>query len=78
MHPAWALGLRDQCAAAGIPFLFKQWGEWIPMMGHAEGIPVKGEKFIHRDGTIMGYAGKKAAGRLFDGVTHDGYPEDRP
>jgi protein gp37 len=20
--------LRDQCAAAGVPFFFKQWGEW--------------------------------------------------
>lgn len=30
MHPEWARGLRDQCAAAGVPFLFKQWGEWAP------------------------------------------------
>ena len=28
MHPAWARSLRDQCAAAAVPFLFKQWGEW--------------------------------------------------
>jgi protein gp37 len=28
MHPDWARQLRDQCAAAGTPFLFKQWGEW--------------------------------------------------
>ena len=28
MHPAWARSLRDQCTAAGVPFLFKQWGEW--------------------------------------------------
>lgn len=28
MHPNWARSLRDQCAAAGVPFLFKQWGEW--------------------------------------------------
>jgi protein gp37 len=26
MHPAWARQLRDQCEAAGVPFLFKQWG----------------------------------------------------
>lgn len=26
----WARELRDQCAAAGVPFLFKQWGEWAP------------------------------------------------
>jgi len=31
MHPDWARGLRDQCQAAGVPFFFKQWGEW----GHA-------------------------------------------
>ena len=30
MHPDWARSLRDQCAAAGVPFLFKQWGEWTP------------------------------------------------
>lgn len=30
MHPDWARSLRDQCQAAGVPFLFKQWGEWAP------------------------------------------------
>ncbi len=30
MHPQWAQSLRDQCQAAGVPFFFKQWGEWIP------------------------------------------------
>ena len=32
MHPDWARSLRDQCAAAGVPFFCKQWGEWAP--GH--------------------------------------------
>ncbi|MFA7346888.1 MAG: phage Gp37/Gp68 family protein [Desulfurivibrionaceae bacterium] len=27
-HPAWVRAQRDQCAAAGVPFFFKQWGEW--------------------------------------------------
>jgi protein gp37 len=31
MHPDWARSLRDQCAAAGVPFFFKQWGEWAPI-----------------------------------------------
>ena len=26
MQPAWARGIRDQCAEAGTPFFFKQWG----------------------------------------------------
>ena len=28
MHPDWARSLRDQCQAVGVPFLFKQRGEW--------------------------------------------------
>ncbi len=30
MHPDWARSIRDQCAAAGTAFFFKQWGEWAP------------------------------------------------
>ena len=30
MHPDWPRALRDQCAEAGVPFFFKQWGEWAP------------------------------------------------
>ena len=30
MHPNWAFALRDQCLAAGVPFMFKQWGTWAP------------------------------------------------
>jgi protein gp37 len=28
VHPDWIRSLRDQCAGAGVPFLFKQWGEF--------------------------------------------------
>lgn len=27
MRPEWVRAIRDQCVAAGVPFLFKQWGE---------------------------------------------------
>jgi len=30
-HPDWFRGTRDQCVAAGVPFLFKQWGEAMPV-----------------------------------------------
>lgn len=30
MHPDWARSLRDQCAAAGVNYFFKQWGNWHP------------------------------------------------
>lgn len=74
MSPDWARSLRDQCASAGVPFLFKQWGEWLPMLGQIEGVTVRPEKVTTPDGWVMGWAGKKAAGRLLDGVTHDGFP----
>lgn len=28
MHPDWVRQIRDHCAAASVPFFFKQWGEW--------------------------------------------------
>ena len=30
MHPDWARSLRDQCVNAGVPYFFKQWGEYVP------------------------------------------------
>ncbi len=30
MRPEWALAVRDRCRAAGVAFLFKQWGAWGP------------------------------------------------
>jgi protein gp37 len=94
MHPDWARGLRDQCAAAGVPFLFKQWGEWrepvegepySTAMGRAQERPafiVALDGTVHcfenerttSGGKVMLRIGKKAAGRLLDGRTHDGFP----
>ncbi|WP_431976022.1 DUF5131 family protein [Micromonospora haikouensis] len=34
MHPDWARSLRDQCAAADVPFFFKQWGAYAPWATH--------------------------------------------
>jgi protein gp37 len=31
MHPDWARSARDQCVAAGVPFFFKQFGEYQPV-----------------------------------------------
>lgn len=36
MHPDWMRSLRDQCANSGVPFFFKQWGNWMPQsIGHS-------------------------------------------
>lgn len=32
MHPAWARSIRDQCVEAGVPFFFKQVGEWASVL----------------------------------------------
>ena len=50
MHPDWARSLRDQCAAADVPFLFKQWGEW------AEGSDFSADaKVVTADGRIVDF-----------------------
>ena len=77
IHPEWVRGVRDECARAGTPFFFKQWGEWTPMMGQEEGVSVAGPKFTHPDGTVMGRAGKAAAGRRLDGRLHGAFPDDQ-
>lgn len=72
MHPQWARDIRDECAAAGTPFLFKQWGQWAPA---PEVIEASGPLFHQfNDGVWMQRVGKKDAGRLLDGVQHDGFP----
>jgi protein gp37 len=49
VHPDWVRSLRDQCAAGGVPFMFKQWGEWCPATREygvtGSCMPVTGEKF---------------------------------
>jgi len=31
MHPDWAEDIQSECEEAGVPFFFKQWGEWLPV-----------------------------------------------
>ncbi len=77
MHPDWARSLRDQCAAAGVPFFFKQWGDWARL---AEGsapetfIDKGAAHFLPESGNWMVRIGKKKAGRLLDGRAHDEVP----
>ena len=33
MKEEWATAIRDQCATAGVPFFFKQWGGRTPKAG---------------------------------------------
>lgn len=84
MHPDWARSMRDQCAAAGVPFFFKQWGEWVPRHSWGERRmvaigPQGGEipdDVVPQDvgGQRFAAVGKKRAGRLLDGVEHNAMP----
>lgn len=55
MHPDWARSLRDQCTAAGVPFLFKQHGEWLATAfcdDEMAMIPSKRTVYVGRDGVF--------------------------
>ena len=69
MHPDWARSIRNQCGNAGVPFFFKQWGEWFPAFDSTS-------SRVHEfpDGERMFRIGKGAAGRLLDGVEHNELP----
>jgi len=76
MHPDWVRDLRDQCNAAGVPFLFKQWGEWAPDCLCDTPTPCR--EIDRPQPGLMGCmfrCGKKNAGRELDGRTWDEYPE---
>ncbi|ACB27689.1 phage Gp37/Gp68 family protein [Methylobacterium radiotolerans] len=99
MHPDWARQIRDACAAAGVAYLFKQWGSWGPgaafdaapsartaYLGEIQTLVGPGSRTIKiavptRMDDVLGppltlkQLGKKAAGRLLDGVEHNGFPE---
>jgi len=83
MHPEWVRQVRDQCVAASVPFLFKQWGEWAPREPHhPDNQPMvrltrsgnNGQDLANAaDGgdVWMQRVGKRAAGRMLDGRTWD-------
>jgi protein gp37 len=91
MHPDWARSLRDQCSSAGVPFFFKQFGEWAPagpaydtvhclLVNRRTGLA----RYLAEGWGLWSDAadwecvrkfGKKAAGRVLDGRTWDEFPE---
>ncbi len=77
MHPHWVRDIRDQCQRAGVPFFFKQWGEWRAMERWGEGDQTGhlGPPTVTLlDGCLLRRVGKHAAGRELDGRTWDEYP----
>ena len=88
MHPDWARSVRDQCQSAGVPFHFKQWGEFAVVDTVGDDPDPKGRSAMaYSDGTIetdwepgpkcadaykMFRVGKQKAGRLLDGREWNG------
>ncbi len=84
MHPDWPRELRDQCQAAGVPFFFKQHGEWLDgrewpdyRAGEFRGQTQEVEQFYSPrrcQHITLCRVGKHAAGRQLDGRTWDEFP----
>jgi protein gp37 len=69
MHPDWARSIRDQCDGAGVPFFFKQWGNYLT----AGQLMADGRPWSPASGNRL-HAQKSLAGRFLDGVEHNAMP----
>ena len=69
MHPQWPRDIHKQCSILAA-FFHKQNGEFASVSA-VEG---PGAHFTFPDGATVRRVGKKAAGRLLDGVEHNGFP----
>jgi protein gp37 len=81
LHPDWVRSIRDQCKATGIPFFFKQWGEWIPVDHCDEDNYWAAKKSKEIGNGIQKYlvfkVGKKRAGNLLDGKRYEEFPNTK-
>lgn len=108
-HPDWHRRTRDFCTLFGIPYLFKQWGEYLPCPWKLERLHDEADEaykarseaecsllavskhgFVHEIShapwscervlpqpethQAVRKVGKRAAGRLLDGVEHNAFP----
>jgi protein gp37 len=74
MNPDWVRSVRDQCQEAGVPFFFKQWGEWWqPPSGKTEILKDFNYPLYHHEYGMF-KVGKKAAGRELDGRIWEEWP----
>jgi len=75
-YPSWFRLVRDQCKAAGVPFFFKQWGNSCLASQLPEDTcqRVDAAQNLGNQPDAFWAVGKKAAGRLLDGVEHNEMP----
>jgi len=76
MQAEWAQSIRDKCQAAGVPFFFKQWGEFLPPNQDGSVRKTNGGTLqVLNCSDSTDRVGKKAAGRLLDGREWSEFPE---
>jgi len=77
VHPDWVRNLRDQCQASGVPFFFKQWGEYIHASQTPDNMTNYDPEYFYDREWPPGFArvGKKIAGRLLDGCEWNEMPK---
>lgn len=81
MHPGWVRTIRDQCVRAGIPFFFKQWGDWCehPLGTHriswGGGWGSNPATCLMSNQALVSRVGKQNAGRLLDGREWNEFPQ---
>lgn len=78
-HPDWIRQLRDECDSKGVPFYFKQWGEWAPRTEcDLSACSGKLREVLMNPGEIPVYkVGKRIAGRSIDDRTWEQFPQPR-
>ncbi|ULB08735.1 phage Gp37/Gp68 family protein [Cereibacter azotoformans] len=72
MHPDWVRSLRDQAQAAGVPFLFKQWGEWADQTD-AEKVTGSAHRIFTADEKVLGVGVRNS--RFCMGAVEPGWKE---
>lgn len=77
VHPDWVCSVRDQCQSVGVPFFFKQWGEFQPF-GTTDGrqiLPFDYMKYNPETRENFIRKGKHHSGNVLDGRKWEEYPE---
>lgn len=82
MNPNWVRKVRDDCAAAGVGFFFKGWGEYAPSPdgGLPDHLPSSSGYYFQSPnppGKVWKF-GRKTAGRLLDGKEYNDLPWVKP
>jgi protein gp37 len=76
MDPNWARSDREWCRENGVKFMFKQWGEWIPLdhLARVTDRPPFKIRPMEVNGTMMMRVGKHLAGHELDGKVWRWHP----